>query len=54
MTGNKQLRAKAMDAMKNRFNFNGSVSDMTYKELKFFMDYIDYLEDYLKPGYVTQ
>lgn len=54
MTGNKQLRAKAMDAMKNRFNFNGSVSDMTYKELKFFMDYIDYLEDYLKPGYVTR
>jgi len=54
MTGNKQLRAKAMDAMKNRFNFNGSVSDMTYKELKFFMDYIDYLEDYLKPGYVTE
>ena len=54
MTGNKQLRAKAMDAMKNRFNFSGSVSDMTYKELKFFMDYIDYLEDYLKPGYVTQ
>jgi len=54
MTGNKQLRAKAMDAMKNRFNFSGRVSDMTYKELKFFMDYIDYLEDYLKPGYVTQ
>jgi len=54
MTGNKQLRAKALDAMKSRFNFSGSVSDMTYKELKFFMDYIDYLEDYLKPGYVTQ
>ena len=54
MVGNKQLRSRAMDAMKERFNFKGSVSDMNYKELKFFMDYVDYLEDYLKPGYITE
>ena len=54
MVGNKQLRARAMDAMKKRFKFQGSISDMTYKELKFFMDYVDYLDDYLKPGYITK
>lgn len=54
MVGNKELRNKAKDAMKKRFNFDGDVSDMNYKELKFFMDYVDYLDDYLKPGYVTK
>ena len=54
MVGNKQLRNRAMDAMKKRYNFKGSISDMNYKELKFFMDYVDYLEDYLKPGYITK
>ena len=48
MNGNKELRREAMDAMKGRFNFAGSVDDMGYKELKWFMDYVDSLEDYYK------
>jgi len=48
MVGTKELRNKAKDAMRNRFKFDGSVGDMSYKELKFFMDYVDTLEDYLK------
>ena len=54
MTGNKELRNKAMDAMRSKYKFNGSVSDMNYKELKFFMDYVDLLKDYYEPGYITQ
>jgi len=46
--GNKALRTKAKKIMQDKFNFEGSITDMTYKELKFFMDYIDYMEDYLK------
>ena len=48
MVGSKELRTKALRAMKTRYNFEGAVSEMTYKELKFFMDYVDTLEDYLK------
>lgn len=54
MVGSKQTRTKAMKAMRTRYGFDGSISDMTYKELKFFMDYVDYLDEYLKPGYITQ
>ena len=48
MVGSKELRNKALDAMRTRYKFDGAVSDMTYRELKFFMDYVDTLEDYLK------
>ena len=48
MNGNKELRREALDAMKSRFNFAGSVDDMGYKELKWFMDHVDLLEDYYK------
>jgi hypothetical protein len=54
MTGNKELRNKAMDAMRSTYKFNGTVSDMNYKELKFFMDYVDLLKDYYEPGYITE
>ena len=43
--GNKELRNKALDAMRDRFNFRGTVEDMSYSELQFFMDYVDYLKD---------
>lgn len=54
ITGNKELRNKAMKAMQTRFGFDGRINDMNYRELKFFMDYVDYLDEYLKPGYITQ
>lgn len=54
MTGNKELRNKAMDAMRSKYKFDGSISDMNYKELKFFMDYVDLLKDYYEPGYITK
>jgi hypothetical protein len=43
--GNKELRTKAFKVMRERFNFTGSVDDMGYSELQYFMDYIDYLKD---------
>ena len=46
--GNKELRSKALKFMKNKYNFEGSVRDMTYPELQLFTDYIDYIEDYYK------
>jgi len=52
--GNEQLRKKAMSAMKSRFKFDGTVSDMNYKELKFFMDYVDYLKEGLSTDYITE
>lgn len=46
--GNKELRSKAIKVMKDRFNFSGGVEDMTYSELQYFMDYVDYLKDIYK------
>ena len=46
--GNKELRSKAIKVMKDRFNFSGGVKDMTYSELQYFMDYVDYLKDIYK------
>jgi len=46
--GNKELRTKALKVMRERFNFTGSVDDMGYSELQYFMDYIDYLKDIYK------
>ena len=43
--GNKELRNKAMATMKDRFNFSGGIDDMSYSELQYFMDYVDYLKD---------
>ena len=43
--GNKELRNKALDVMRDRFNFRGTVEDMSYSELQYFMDYVDYLKD---------
>ena len=46
--GNKELRSKAMKAMKERYGFEGGIRDMTITELHYFMDYVDYLKDYYK------
>jgi hypothetical protein len=46
--GNKELRNKAMATMKDRFNFSGGIDDMSYSELQYFMDYVDYLKDIYK------
>jgi hypothetical protein len=43
--GNKELRSKTLGVMRDRFDFQGGVEDMSYSELQFFMDYIDYLKD---------
>lgn len=52
--GDEQLRNKAMNAMKERFNFSGTINDMTYKELKYFMDYVDYMKESLSTDYMTR
>ena len=54
MTGNKQLRKVAMDAMQEQYGIEVPISEMNYKELKFFMDYIDYIGETLEPGYITE
>ena len=46
--GNKELRSKAMKAMRERYGFEGGIRDMTITELHYFMDYVDYLKDYYK------
>jgi hypothetical protein len=43
--GNKELRSKTLGVMRDRFDFQGGIEDMSYSELQFFMDYIDYLKD---------
>jgi len=42
--GNKQQRSMAMEAMRENFGFDGSIRDMSIRELQYFMDYIDYLD----------
>jgi len=44
MSGSKNHRDKALKVMRDRFDFDGSVQDMSYAELQYFMDYIDYLK----------
>lgn len=44
-TGSKNHRDIAMKAMRDKFNFSGSIQDMSYSELQYFMDYIDLLKD---------
>jgi hypothetical protein len=42
--GTKDQRSLALQAMRDRFNFDGTVRDMGVRELQFFMNYIDYLD----------
>ena len=42
--GNAEQRSLALGAMRERFNFDGSIRDMGVKELQYFMDYVDYIE----------
>jgi hypothetical protein len=51
--GSKENRTRAKKAMKERFGIDAPVSEMTYKELKFFMDYVDYLKETVDTGYIT-
>ena len=51
--GSRQNRDRAKKAMKDRFGITADVSDMSYKELKFFMDYVDYMKETVDTGYIT-
>lgn len=51
--GSKENRNKAKKAMKDRFGITATVSEMNYKELKFFMDYVDYMKEVSDTGYIT-
>jgi hypothetical protein len=51
--GSKENRTRAKKAMKNRFNIDAPVSEMNFRELKFFMDYVDYLDQTVDTGYIT-
>lgn len=42
--GNKEQRSLAMEAMRDRYGFEGSINDMSVRELHFFMDYVDYVK----------
>ena len=44
--GNKELRAKALQFLKQQYNYEGSVMDMNYDTLNMFTNYIDYLKSY--------
>jgi hypothetical protein len=39
--------------MKNRFNIDAPVSEMNFRELKFFMDYVYDLDQTVDTGYIT-
>ena len=47
-SGSKNHRDIALKAMKEKLNFSGSIQDMSYSELQYFMDYVDYLKDIYK------
>ena len=51
--GSKENRNRAKKAMENRFGITANPAEMNYKELKFFMDYVDYLKDTVDTGYIT-
>ena len=42
--GTADQRSMALQAMRERFNFDGTVRDMGVRELQYFMNYIDYLD----------
>ena len=45
MTGNDALRTEAMRVMRER-GVDASINDMGFRELQYFMDVVDYLQDY--------
>jgi hypothetical protein len=46
--GNKELRYKAMQFLKEKYNYEGGVMNMNYDTIKMFTDYIDSLDSYYK------
>ena len=46
--GNKELRYKAMQFLKEKYNYEGGIMNMNYDTIKVFTDYVDALESYYK------
>ena len=44
--GNKELRTQALKFLKEKYKYEGGVSEMNFDTLKLFTDYIDYMKDY--------
>ena len=44
----KNYKNMALKAMREQFNFSGSIQNMSYSELQYFLDYIDYIKTTIK------